>query len=98
MRPCIVETGGMSLDSIYQMPVLRACSFALALALIFRSDAVCQTPRTPSASECARAADRLHAEPLQEKAWGAHLAAVCKMPELAGEIGAELERLNPEER
>jgi hypothetical protein len=58
--------------------------------------ALCQTPGSHDARECAQAANRLRSEFLREKSWGAHLAAACQMPWLAGEIVAELERLHPE--
>ncbi len=59
--------------------------------------AVCQSPETPQPRDCAQAAKRLHAESLREKAWGAHLAQTCQIPSLAAEIGAELDRLHPNE-
>lgn len=75
---------------------LSSCSFAAVLAAIAGGRAVCQTVRAPDAHECVRAADHLHSQPLQEKAWGAYLAAACRMPNLADEIAAELVRLDPE--
>jgi hypothetical protein len=46
--------------------------------------------------DCENAAQRLHSESATEKAWGAHLAAECRLPALAKEIGDELVRLQLE--
>src|ERR1700693_344430 len=41
--------------------------------------------------DCAKAAERLHSEPMSEKAWGAYLAATCQLTELASEIATEVD-------
>jgi hypothetical protein len=46
--------------------------------------------------DCTTAAERLHSDSPREKAWGAHLAAECRLPSLAKEIGDDLVRLHPE--
>jgi len=46
---------------------------------------------------CSRAADLLKSESLRDKAWGAHWAADCQITALAGDIGAELARLRPDQ-
>src|SRR5882672_4650004 len=58
------------------------CLVALTLGCVA---AICQTP------DCSKAAERLHSEPLSEKAWGAYLAATCHLPGLAPEIAAEVD-------
>lgn len=85
--------------TVYQLSRLTPPSsgcFAAVLAVFAGGGALCQTIKLPDGRECARAADRLRSQSFREKAWGAHLAAACQMPNLAGEIGAELERLDPE--
>src|SRR5205085_12217875 len=74
---------------------LSHCS--LTMILLLAKGALCQSPAPPDPRECAGAAERLQAESMREKAWGAYLAAACTIPSLAGEIGAELERLHPQE-
>jgi hypothetical protein len=81
---------------VFQWPFLSSCSFAVMLSVVSGGEAICQTLGHLGADECVGAADRLHSDSLREKAWGAHLAAACQMQELAGEIGAELERLHPD--
>ena len=47
-----------------------------------------------AAGQCERSAQLLQSESLRDKAWGAHQASRC--PWLAGDVGAELARLQPE--
>ena len=76
-------------------PVRSSCSVAVGV-LVFAGCAICQNADSPDAHECSSAAQRLHADSLPEKAWGAHLAAACGISGLAAEIGTELDRLHPE--
>jgi hypothetical protein len=46
-------------------------------------------------TDCSSTAQHLHAQALSDKAWGAQLAAGCKLSGLAGEIGTELVALGP---
>jgi hypothetical protein len=62
---------------------------AIAVALAGR--ALCQNSEALDPRECGRAVERLSATSDREKAWGAHLAAVCRMPDLAPAIAAQLD-------
>jgi hypothetical protein len=44
----------------------------------------------------AAAAEHLHAASPKEKAWGAHLAAACRLNNLSGEIATELNGMHPD--
>jgi hypothetical protein len=47
--------------------------------------------------KCNSAAQRLHSEPPQEKAWGAHLAAACRLTGLAADISDQLVQADPDQ-
>ena len=51
--------------------------------------------QTCQTQDCSSAAQRLRSDALNDKAWGAELAADCSLSELAGEIGMELVALGP---
>ena len=69
---------------------MRHASYWAALGMLaFPGIAKCQ------AHDCSSAAQRLRSEALNDKAWGAQLAAACGLSGLAGEIGTELVALGP---
>lgn len=69
---------------------------AVVLAVVLAGPAFCQTYETPDAIACASAAQRVRSQSLTDKAWGAHLAAACRIPSLAGEIAAQLDQMHPD--
>jgi hypothetical protein len=73
-----------------------SCWSMIGLLLALHGGAVCQEMESRDSPECGRAADRLRSESPREKAWGAHWAGACQTTGLAGEIEAELAKLNPE--
>jgi hypothetical protein len=69
---------------------VRQASYRAALGMLaFAGIARCQ------AHDCSSAAQRLRSAALNDKAWGAQLAAACGLSGLAGEIGTGLVALGP---
>jgi hypothetical protein len=67
-------------------------SLAAALAVTPAGRAYCQYSEAFDPRECGRAVERLSAASDREKAWGAHLAAVCRMPDVAPAIATQLDQ------
>lgn len=72
----------------------RCCWFFLLLPALC-GGSLGQVLESRAAPDCERTADRLGAQSLREKSWGAHWAVVCQLGGLASDIGAELARAQP---
>ena len=75
---------------------MRTCLSVLVLLPAFGASSLCQALESHDAHDCERAADRLRAQSQREKSWGAHLAMICQLTGLAGDIEAELTQAGPE--
>ncbi len=72
--------------------VKQASCWAVLGMLAFAGTAKCQD------HDCSSAAHRLRSDALNDKSWGAQLAAACGLAELASEIATELVALGPRGR